>query len=64
MNRTDQNQQYFEIELSEDLDLIQVLSHKVYHFERKAEAFDMKSYDDYLNLTSNPLTLKIFETYP
>ena len=46
VNRTDQNQQHFEIKLSEDLDLIQVQSHKVYHFEKKSESdvFEMKSH--------------------
>ena len=32
-NRTDSNQQYFEVSFSEDMDLIQVLSHKLFHHD-------------------------------
>ena len=47
--------------------MIQVLSHRLFHFEKQAEEKEflkMRSYFDYLNLTSDPLTLKVFETYP
>ena len=66
VNRTDQNSQYFEIEFSEDLDLIQVQSHNVYHYEAQsgADAFELKSHEDYLELTSNPMIVKVLETYP
>ena len=66
VNRTDQNQQYFEIEFSEDLDLVQVQSHNLYHYDRESAAatIEINTHEDYLGLISNPLISKVFETYP
>ena len=63
-NRTDSNQQFFELAFSHDLDLIQVLSHKLFHHESDGHGrVDMKSHQNYLDLTSDPKTIKVFETY-
>ena len=54
-NRTDSNQQYFEVAFSEDMDLIQVLSHKLFHHDSHDSGRErMNSHQDFLDLTSDP----------
>ena len=54
------------MEFSEDLDLVQVQSHKLYHYDRESAAatIEINTHEDYLSLISNPLISKVFETYP
>ena len=54
-NRTDSNQQYFELAFSEDMDLIQVLSHKLFHHDSHDSGRErMNSHQDFIDLTSDP----------
>jgi hypothetical protein len=65
INRTDANQQYFNLTFAEDFDLITIQNNKLYHYKSNTSELDYEidSEEVFLNFSSDSRTTKLFETY-
>ena len=64
INRTDSNEQYFNLTFSEDLNLLQILKNRLYHYKSDSPLNFTITNKTYKNFTGLSNTTKLLETYP